>query len=132
MRKKLLGASLILATLTAGAAPLNFDLSDFDEDVMKTMDDTNKSLQPDIAGKNKAAAIEGIGIIQQGLQWTEEYFASKGNAADGVKFAQEGRAHADRVLAALNADDFDAAGAAARDLTKNCRACHDVYKPLGL
>lgn len=132
MRKKFIGAGLIVAALSASAVWAAVDVSDFDEDVMKTMDDTNKTLQPDIAGKNAKAAIEGIEIIQQGLQWTEEYFASKGNAADGVKFAQEGKQLAAQVLNAVNAGDFDKAGAAARDLTKNCKACHEVYKPKGL
>ncbi|MET0380193.1 MAG: hypothetical protein ABW049_14465 [Spongiibacteraceae bacterium] len=132
MRNQFIGAGLIVALLTASVVWAEIDLSDFDEDLMKTMDDTNKTLEPDIAGKNAQAAIEGIEIIQQGLQWTEEYFASKGNAEDGVKLAQEGKQHAMQALAAVNAGDFEKAAAAARDLTKNCKACHEIYKPKGL
>ena len=132
MGKKFIGVGLVLAALTATVALAEIDVSDFDEDVMKTMDDTNKTLEPDIAGKNTQAALEGIEIIQQGLQWTEEYFAHKGNAADGVRFAQEGKQIAAQVLASVNAGDFEKAGAAARELTKNCKACHEVYKPKGL
>jgi hypothetical protein len=135
MRKKFIGGGLILVALSSvltTVALAEVDVSDFDEDVMKTMDDTNKTLEPDIAGKNAAAAIEGIEIIQQGLQWTEEYFEHKGNAADGVKFAQEGKQLAAQILQSVNAGDFDRAGASARELTKNCKACHEVYKPKGL
>src|SRR5262245_17722181 len=132
MRKQFIGAGLLLAALTATVSLAEIDVSDFDEDVMKAMDDSNKTLQPDIAGKNVQAALEGIELIQQGLQWTEEYFAHKGTAPDGVKFAQEGKEYAAQVLAAVNAGDFEKAGAAARDLTKNCKACHEIYKPKGL
>jgi hypothetical protein len=123
----LLGFGVALA---AGIAMAEIDLSDFDDDLMKTMDDTNKYLEPDINAKNAKSAREGIEILEQGLKWTEEYFVHKGNTADAVKLAQDGQQHIVRIRAALDANNFDAAAAASRELTKNCRACHDLYKPL--
>ncbi len=123
----LLGFGLALA---AGVVLAEIDLSDFDDDLMKTMDDTNKYLEPDINAKNAKNAREGIEVLEQGLKWTEEYFAHKGNTADAVKLAQDGQKHIVRIRTALDANDFDTAAAAARELTKNCRACHDLYKPL--
>lgn len=106
------------------------DLSDFDDDLMRTMDDTNKYLEPDINAKNAKSAKEGADIIIQGLKWTEDYFAHKGGVDDGVKLAQEGQVLAQDILTALDKNDFDKAAASARALTKNCRSCHDLYKPL--
>lgn len=123
----LLGFGLAIST---GIVLAEIDLSDFDDDLMKTMDDTNKYLEPDINAKNAKNAREGIDVLQQGLKWTEDYFVHKGNTADAVKLAQDGQKHIERIRTALDANDFDTAAAAARDLTKNCRACHDLYKPL--
>jgi hypothetical protein len=129
MRKLILLLGLGVA-ISAGIALAEIDLSDFDDELMKTMDDTNKYLEPDINAKNAKSAREGIDTIQQGLKWTEEYFANKGNTDDAVKLAQKGQQHIVEIRQALDASDFDKAAAAARELTKNCRACHDLYKPL--
>lgn len=123
-----MGLCAVLATSIAVAA---IDLSDFDDDLMKTMDETNKYLEPDINGKNAKNAREGIDILQEGLKWTEDYFVSKGGADDAVALAQKGQQHIVEIRQALEANDFDKAAAAARELTKNCRACHDKYKPRG-
>lgn len=123
----------ILFVLLFGVAGFVFaelDLSDFDDDLMRTMDDTNKYLEPDINAKNAKSAREGVDVILQGLKWTEDYFAHKGGVDDGVKLAQEGQVLAQDILTALDKNDFDKAAASARALTKNCRSCHDLYKPL--
>lgn len=117
--------------LATGVALAEIDLSDFDDDLMKTMDETNKYLEPDINAKNAKSAREGIDIIQQGLKWTEDYFVAKGGTDDAVKLAQKGQQHIVEIRQAIDANDFDKAAASSRELTKNCRACHDIYKPRG-
>ncbi len=129
-------APLALAVLLAGAVHadptqhVNIDLKDFDDDSMRDMDDANKDLQPVIGAKNAQQALSDAQTIQQVLKETEDYFNKKGGTQDAVKFAQDGEASLARVIAALNKSDFDAAAAAARDVSKNCKTCHDVYKPL--
>lgn len=131
MRKQyILNITLLLSVLFAGAVFAELDLSDFDDDLMRNMDDTNKYLEPDINAKNLKNAKEGTETIRQGLKWTEDYFAHKGGVDDGVKLAQDGQALAQDILAALDKNDFDRAAAASRAMTKNCRSCHDLYKPL--
>ncbi len=130
MRKLFILVVGVLLTGFVTNVVAELDLSDFDDDLMRTMDDTNKYLEPDINAKNAKNAKEGVDIILQGLKWTEDYFAHKGGVDDGVKLAQEGQALAQDILSALEKDDFDKAAASARELTKNCRACHDLYKPL--
>lgn len=106
------------------------DLTNFDDDLMRTLDDTHKYLEPDINAKNAKSAREGAETIRDGLKWTEDYFAHNGGVDDGVKLAQEGQAMTRDIIEALDKGDFEKAAASARALTKNCRACHDLYKPL--
>jgi hypothetical protein len=129
MRKQVLLLGFVLSAM-AGIALAEIDLSDFDDDLMKTMDETNKYLEPDINAKNAKNAREGLDVLQQGLKWTEEYFVHKGNTDDAVKLAKDGQQYILQIQKALDANDFDKAAASARELTKNCRACHDLYKPL--
>jgi hypothetical protein len=128
----LVGASVLLAgsMVHADVVHVTIDLKDFDDDSMKDMDDANKDLQPVIGAKNTAAAKTDAQTIQSVLQETESYFAKKGGTDDAVKIAQQGEVSVAAVLAALEKGNFDAAAAAARDTTKNCRSCHDIYKPL--
>jgi len=122
---------LLMAVITSASMTVaEIDLSDFDDDLMKTMDETNKYLEPDINAKNAKSAREGIDVLQQGLKWTEDYFANK-SIDDAVKLAQKGQQHIGEIRQALDGNDFDKAAAASRELTKNCRACHDLYKPRG-
>mgnify|MGYP005829715263 CR=1 FL=1 len=122
--------TLTLIAATAGAAALaaEIDLSYFDTLLMQDLDHTVKELEPHIGGKNAAAATEAVTFLRDGLEWTESYFAAKG-VPDGAKLAREGKERAAEALTALAAGDFDAAAAAARDVAKSCRACHDVYRP---
>ena len=129
-------APLTLAVLLAGAVHAdpsqhkNIDLKDFDDDSMRDMDDANKDLQPVIGAKNKNQALSDVQVIQQVLKETEDYFSKKGDTEDAVKFARDGAISLEKVVAALNQNDFDTAAVAARAVSANCKTCHDVYKPL--
>lgn len=130
MRKQFILAVGVLLSVLVTTAFAELDLSDFDDDLMRTMDDTNKYLEPDINAKNAKSAREGVETLRQGLKWTEDYFVHKGGVDDGVKLAVEGQQLAQDILTALDKADFDKAAASSRALTKNCRSCHDLYKPL--
>lgn len=112
------------------AQHITIDLKDFDDDAMRDMDDANKDLQPVIGAKNMQQALADTQTIQSVLKEAEDYFSKKGGTPDAVRIAQQGEASLTAVVGALNKGDFDAAGAAARDVTKNCKSCHDIYKPL--
>ena len=118
------------AVLTAAIAAADVDLSDFDDDVMRAMDDSIKDLEPVIAAGNAAGAGVDAQAILDGLKWTEEYFTKKGNTEDAVKFARASQDLTVAVQKALAANDFEAAARSARALSKSCRTCHDLYKPL--
>jgi hypothetical protein len=125
-----LASGLSCALVRAQSAHVDIDLTDFDDDSMRDMDDANKDLQPVLGAKNADAALADAQVIQNVLKEAEAYFVKKGTTADAVQIAQQGEASIATVIAALHKNDFDAATAAARDTAKNCRACHDIYKPL--
>jgi lipopolysaccharide export LptBFGC system permease protein LptF len=121
-----------LAAMAAGLVLADIDLSDFDQDLMRDMDNSNKDLEPVINAKNAATATEDAKFILEGLQWTEKYFASKGNAADAVKYSQDAQALTNSILKSLSQNDFDNAASTARELSRSCKICHETYKPLNL
>ena len=123
-------SALSCALIRAEAAHVDLDLTDFDDDSMRDMDDANKDLQPVLGAKNSQAALSDARVIRNVLKETEEYFVKKGGTQDAVMIAQRGETAVAAVIAALGKSDFDAATAAARDTAHNCRACHDIYKPL--
>jgi hypothetical protein len=125
-----LASALSCALIRAEAAHVELDLTDFDDDSMRDMDDANKDLQPVLGAQNSQAALSDAQVIQGVLKQTEAYFVKKGGTGDAVRIAQQGETAVAAVIAALEKKDFEAATAAARDTAHNCRACHDIYKPL--
>lgn len=113
----------------ASAAFVRLDLEDFDDDLMRDMDNAAKDLEPVITAQNVEAAQEDAEVLAHGFKWTEGYFIRKQTTPDAVKFAQDGARALDQVKSLLEKKEFPAAAAAARAMTKTCRACHDVYKP---
>jgi hypothetical protein len=123
-----LAAALVLLCALAVAAT-NLDLTDFDDDVMKNMDETVKSLDSDLATRDAKAAQADAGTIREGLHWAEGYFTRKGNVEDAVRFAKDGEEIAVDIAKSVASSDFDAALNNYEALVKTCRRCHDVYKP---
>jgi cytochrome c556 len=120
----------LLAVLSGGAVFAEIDLKDFDDDLMRDMDTAIKDLEPVVGAKNAVAATGDAELLRDGFKQTEEYFAKKGGAPDAVEFARKSEELTAAVLKDITANDFDAAANSARALSKSCRTCHDVYKPL--
>jgi hypothetical protein len=123
-------SALACIPVRADGLHVDMDLTDFDDDSMRDMDDANKDLQPVLGARNAAAALADAQVIQNVLRQTEAYFMKKAGTDNAIKIAQQGELSVAAVIAALGKSDFDAAAAAARDTAKNCRSCHDIYKPL--
>ena len=120
----------LFAALSGGLVFAEIDLKDFDDDLMRDMDTAIKDLEPVLGAKNAVAASGDAELLRDGFKQASEYFAKKGGADDAVKFAQNSEALTATVLKYIAANDFDAAAGAARALSKSCRTCHDIYKPL--
>lgn len=122
--------ALCIAPWIAVAAIAAVDLSDFNDDVMRAMDDANKDLQPYISASNVAAARDSALVLEEGLKWTEEYFSAKPDAPDAVHMAKQSIAINAAVLQALEANNLPRAAERALALSHECKTCHEVYKPL--
>jgi len=110
-------------------ATVSLDLTDFNDDVMRGMDDTMKRLDSNIATRNATSVATDAQSIRDGLKWAQDYFTKKGNVEDAVKWAKQGQDLADAVARSVQSSDFDASLSSYDSLVKTCRACHDAYKP---
>lgn len=127
MRKLVVYFSIYVA-LCSGLVWADMDLSDFDDDLMRSMDTAIKDLEPVIGARNIEAATADVEVLNDGFKQTEDYFAKKGNAEDGVRFSKESQDIAAALTKALAAKDFDGAASRARDMARACTTCHDAYK----
>ncbi|QGM97785.1 hypothetical protein [Methylocystis parvus] len=121
----LLALAAVLASAPVIAA---IDLRDYDNDLMRDLDKTVKYFEPDITAQNSDAAREDAQVLLDGFKYTESYFTKKG-AADAVEISRKGVKVVNDVLANVDANNFDAAAAAARETPNLCKSCHDIYKP---
>src|SRR5689334_11774168 len=117
-----------LAMLSASATA-NPDFGDIDSDLMRGMEDAIKDLEPVLGAGNLDSAQADAEVLRDGLQWVEQYFVAKGGVEDGVTIAREGRTVVVTLLDQLAAKNIPGAIEAARSTAKNCRSCHNIYKP---
>jgi cytochrome c556 len=134
MRKRIIaGATLAAVALgmlgTFACATADIDLTDFDDDVMRNMDDTVKSLDSHLSMHDAKSAQTDAQAIREGLHWAEDYFSRKGNVEQAVQFAKQAEQLAAEVGKSAASSDFDAAQTSYDSLVKACRACHNEYKP---
>jgi hypothetical protein len=127
MRLLLFAGVALLALTPVRLAWADIDTSDIDSYLMQDMENAIKDLEPVLTVRNAESARADAHILRDGLQWTHDYFIGKG-AQDAVSITVEGQAAVARVIAALDAVNFDDAIAAARDTAANCKSCHEIYK----
>ena len=125
----LAAAAYLNCTLAAGAPAPEIDYSDFDDDLMRSMDDAIKDLDSSVGGRDADAALANAAVLRDGLSWAEQYFTKKPEAPLGAGFAREGQEHLAALTKAIEARDFDAASGNVRAVVKNCKSCHEAYKP---
>jgi hypothetical protein len=128
MRKKWMAAGVMVA-LAASVMAAELDLSDFDDDLMRSMDDAVKDLDSNVSGQNADASLANAAVLRDGLAWAEKYFAAKPEAPRGAGLAREGQEHLAQLVQSLEARDFDAASNGLRSVMRTCKACHEAYKP---
>ncbi len=122
----------IAALCVSGAVFASIDLSDFDKNTMQDVDDANKELESALSSKETQVAVSNAEFIRDSLHWAEGYFDKKGNAADAVKLAREGRELAEGIAKSAGEGHFDAAMDSYESLRRTCKSCHDAYKPPSL
>ena len=127
-----LGALGIAVGLTGpllAAGTVSLDLSDFNDDAMRDMDDTMKRLDSDIVARDVKSVVGDSVSIREALEYAQGYFAKKRNVDDAVRWAKQGQELVEAVASAAQTGDFDTSLSKYDSLVKTCRSCHDVYKP---
>jgi hypothetical protein len=119
----------VTMTLAAGVMAADLDFSDFDDSLMRGMDDAIKELDSNVAGQDAKASLANVEVLREGLAWAEKYFVAKPEAPLGAGFAREGQEHLGVVIRSLETGDFDAASGGVRGVVRSCKACHEAYKP---
>ena len=122
-------AAGVLMALAASVMAAEIDLSDFDDDLMQSMDDAVKELDSNVGGQDAKASLANAAVLGEGLSWAEKYFAAKPEAPLGAGYAREGKEHLAALVQALEAGNFDAASNGVRAVVKTCKSCHEAYKP---
>jgi hypothetical protein len=99
-----------------------------DGDLMRSIDDTVKSLDSNVSLKaGKAAAAEAkelAGLFAQ----IEVYYVRKRDAQHAVELSRKSMELAAQVAQAVEAEDFDTAADAVSGFIRACKACHNIYK----
>lgn len=130
MHKKVWAAGVAMTlAATAGFAAAEIDFSDFDDTLMRSMDDAIKDLDSNLGGQDATASLSNTQVLSEGLAWAEKYFAGKQEAPLGAGYAREGQQHLRTVVQSIEARDFDAASNNLRSVVRSCKTCHEAYKP---
>ena len=99
MRRNWLAAG-VLMTLAASVMAADIDFSDFDDDLMQSMDDAIKELDSNVGGQDAKASLANAAVLRDGFAWAEKYFAAKPEAPLGAGYAREGQEHLAAVVQA--------------------------------
>jgi hypothetical protein len=121
-------AALFLFASLAFAGGVRCADEDMDEDLMQSIEDTNKSLSSNLAVKDDRGSKEDAKELIQMFSKVEGYFAAKGNATDAVDLAKKSQQLTLDIINSVAAEDFDTALNASTTLSRACKTCHRSYK----
>lgn len=119
---------LLLAVLGVSSASLVWAASEFDMDLMQTVEDTSKDLVSNLSMGDAAAANTDLSELDSLLAQVEDHYVQKGNADDAVVIVKDGRTLLVDIANLVAANDFDAANAKSTEFSRTCKACHKIYK----
>lgn len=120
--KRALPALLPLLVVTTVIAAQGISADD-----MRDAEDTLHNLDSRISLQDKKA-LDDAKELATYFKRVESHFSAQPGAARGVEFSRKSQAHANAIVTAVEAGNYDAAMDALSDLTRSCKTCHEVYK----
>lgn len=123
--RKALAVLALQGVLIGGVASAQFEV---DDDMMRGIEDTTKSLDSNIAQREAKAAAAEIKELTGLFAQIETYYAAKPDGAEGVTHSHQGLELLQATLKGVASQDFDAAASNLNSFTRTCKACHQVYK----
>ncbi|WP_139250075.1 hypothetical protein [Hydrocarboniphaga daqingensis] len=97
-------------------------------DLMQTVDDTSKELVSNLSLEDAASADGNLADLDALLAQVETHYSAKGGADDAVKITQDARALLVQIHEHIGAGDFETANLKQSEFSRNCKACHKLYK----
>jgi triphosphoribosyl-dephospho-CoA synthetase len=102
--------------------------AELDTEIMKTIEDTNKSLASNIALRDARGSTSDAKELYDLFAEVEGHFTRRGDAPDAVDLSRKTRTLALQIVKVVADKDFDTATNAATDLSRTCKSCHTFYK----
>jgi len=115
-------------TLLAVAGSVISAQIDIDDDFMRNVEDSNKSLANHIAIKNAKGVSGDTQDLSAMFAQIEAFYAAKGDAQDALDISKKSRQLIDEIGKSVASKDFDSANVMASDLSRACKSCHNFYK----
>lgn len=101
---------------------------EIDEDFMRSVEDTQKSLVDNLTGKNAKASTADATELEGMFAQVEAFYAAKGDAVDAVNLSKKSKDLSAEIARLVAAKDFDTAAGKANDIQRACKSCHNFYK----
>lgn len=101
---------------------------DIDEDYMRSVEDTQKSLVDNLAGKNAKASTADASELAGMFAQVEAFYVAKGDAAEAVKLSAQSKDLSSEIVKLVAAKDFGSASGKAEEIQRACKSCHNFYK----
>jgi cytochrome c556 len=116
------------ATLLVLAGNVISAQTDIDDDFMRTVEDSNKSLANHIAVKDTKGVSGDTKELSEMFAQVEAFYATKGDAQDALDITKKSRQLIAEIDKSVASKDFDSANVKASDLSRACKSCHNFYK----
>jgi hypothetical protein len=101
---------------------------DIDEDYMRSVEDTQKSLVDNLAGKNAKASTADATELAGMFAQVEAFYVAKGDAVEALKLSTKSKELSSEIVKLVGAKDFASASGKVEEIQRACKSCHNFYK----
>jgi hypothetical protein len=115
-------------TLLAVASSVISAQIEIDDDFMRNVEDSNKSLANHIAVKDTKGVSVDTKELSEMFALVEAFYAAKGDAQDALEITKKSRQLISEIDKSVASKDYDNANIMASDLSRACKSCHNFYK----
>ena len=102
--------------------------TEIDDDFMRTVEDTHKSLTGNVGVGNVQGSLSDAKELAGYFAQVEAFYVKKGDAPDAVTISKQSKDLSNDIVKAVSSKDFDTANLKSTELSRACKACHNFYK----
>lgn len=119
--------SLFLTALLLSVGLASADTA-IDDDFMRSVEDTHKSLTGNVGVGNAPGSIADAKELAGMFAQIEAYYVQKGDAPDAVSISKQSKELSNDIQKLAGNKDFETANLKATELSRACKSCHNFYK----